>query len=252
MIFNIKLNIKRIDKMNGQINKEIEKIIELYNNSVYGEEERAKTNQEGRASGGVIRSEKGGLVEYIARRLVELAWEKLGQDPNRLRLYSKEIKIPIKQEYIDKLKDEEIKNYIKQNIEDYYYSYKPDILVEIDGIVVLEIECKAYTENAMLKRVLVDSTLLKTQYPKMKFILLQLESQLGGDFSELKDVTYGSPSTHTLLSYFDIELHIITLLKGERKVDKPIHKKEFFKPLTKESLQKAIDIISSVLEEFSK
>jgi len=232
--------------------EEIKNIIDLYNNSVYGVEERAKTNQEGRAYGGVIRAEKGTLVEDIAKMLVKLSWKKLGQEQNRLILDSKQIKIPIKQEYIDKLKDEEIKNYIKQNIENYYYSYKPDILVEIDNNVVLEIECKAYTENAMFKRILVDSTLLKTQYPTMKFILLELESQLGGDFSELKDVTYGSPSTHTLLSYFDIELHIITLLKGERKVDKPIHKNEFFKPLTKESLQKAIDIISSVLEEFSK
>jgi len=230
--------------------EEIKKIIELYNKSVYGVEERAATNQEGRAYGGVIRAEKGELVEKIAKMLVKLAWKKLGQDPNRLTIAGKQIRIPIRQEYIDKLKEEEIKNYIEQNIKDYYYRYKPDVLVEINNNVVLEIECKAYTENAMFKRILVDATLLKTQYPTMKFILLQLESQLGGDFSELKDVTYGSPPTHTLLSYFDIDLHIITLLEGERKVDKPIHKKDFFKPLTKESLQKAIDVISSVLEEY--
>lgn len=102
----------------------------------------------------------------------------------------------------------------------------------------------------MFKRILVDATLLKTQFPKMQFILLQLESQLGGDFSELKDVTYGSTSTHTLLSYFDIDLHIITLLKGERKVDKPIHKKEFFKPLERENLEKAVDIMTEILKEY--
>jgi hypothetical protein len=116
----------------------------------------------------------------------------------------------------------------------------------------MAMECKAYTENAMLKRVLVDFTLLKSLYPTIKFILLQLESQLGGDYSLLNDITYGSPSTHTLLSFFDIDLHIITLLKGERKVDRPIHKPEFFKPLTRKSLEKAIKVICSIFREIQK
>jgi len=69
-------------------------------------------------------------------------------------------------------------------------------------------------------------------YPNVKFVLFQLESQLGGDYSEIyKKVKVGSPSVHTLLSYFDIDLNIITLLRGERKVDEPIHKEKFFKPL---------------------
>jgi len=67
----------------------------------------------------------------------------------------------------------------------------------------------------MLKRTLVDCTLVKHIYPHVKFVLFQLESQLGGDYSNVfKKIHYGSPSTHTLLSYFDIELNIITLLKG--------------------------------------
>jgi len=123
-------------------------------------------------------------------------------------------------------------------------------LVTIDDEVILEIECKSYTENAMFKRILVDATLLKTQFPEMQFVLLELESQLGGDYSELKDITLGSTSTHTLLSYFDIEMHIITLVEGERKVDKPIHKPEFFKPLTRESLEKAVKIIYDILKEY--
>ena len=82
----------------------------------------------------------------------------------------------------------------------------------------------------------------------MSFILVQLESQLGGDFSKLNPITYGSPSTHTLFSYFDIEINVVTLLKGERKVDRPIHKAEFFKPLERVSLEIAINQISKVLE----
>jgi len=240
--------------MNDQnaYDEEIEKIIKLYNKTVYGLEEKAMNNREGRSYGGFIRSVKSTLVVDIAKKLVELAWENLGQDPDRIRLYSKIIKIPIKEEHIDELNNEEVKDYIKEHIEDYYYGYKPDILVEIDDTPVLAIECKAYTENAMFKRVLMDATLVKTQYPEINFVLFQLESQLGGNFSEFNDELYESRSTYAISSYFDVDLNIITLLKGERKVDEPIHKKEFFKPLTEESLQNAIDIISSLLEEFSE
>ncbi len=230
---------------------EIQEIIDAYNKLMKNIETTATSSEDGRAYGGIVRAGKGNLVESIAKILVQLAWKKLKQNPDRLKIIGRRIKIPIKQEYINSLGDEEVKKHIKQNIQDYFYSYKPDVLVEIDDKVVLEIECKSYTENAMFKRILVDATLLKTQFPKMQFILLQLESQLGGDFSELKDVTYGSTSTHTLLSYFDIDLHIVTLLKGERLVDEPIHKPEFFKPLTRESLEKAVNSIAEVLKEYA-
>jgi len=50
--------------------------------------------------------------------------------------------------------------------------------------MIMGIECKAYTENAMLKRILVDFTLLKSIVPKANCVLLQLESQLTGDYSK--------------------------------------------------------------------
>ena len=60
---------------------------------------------------------------------------------------------------------------------------------------------------------------------------------------------YGSHSTHTLMSYFPtVELHICTLLKGERKIDHPIHKN--FKELTEESLQRAISLMQTHLKEY--
>ncbi len=229
---------------------EIQEIIDAYNKLVRNIDSRARSSEGGRAYGGIVRAGKGELVESIAKVLVKLAWKNLGQDPNRLQIIGRRIKIPIREDYIERLDDEKVKNHIKEHIEDYFYSYKPDVLVSIDGNIVLEIECKAYTENAMFKRILVDATLLKTQFPKMQFVLLQLESQLGGDFSELKDATLGSTSTLTLLSYFDIEMHIITLLKGERKVDKPIHKSLFFKQLTRESLERAVKLIEAILEEY--
>jgi hypothetical protein len=97
---------------------------------------------------------------------------------------------------------------------------------------------------------LVDFTLLKLKYHDLDCALLQLESQLGGDYASLNDIIYGSPSTHTLLSYFDINLHIITLLRGERKVDKPIHKTEFYKPLTKKAIDKAIINFKELLKKY--
>ncbi|MGC8651584.1 MAG: restriction endonuclease, partial [Minisyncoccia bacterium] len=98
-----------------------------------------------------------------------------------------------------------------------------DVHVHVDGKFKIAMECKAYTK-CILKRILVDFTLFKQVCPGLVFVLFQLESQLGGDYSTANHVKYGSPSTHTLLSYFDIDLNIITLLEGERKVYKPINK----------------------------
>jgi len=231
-------------------NKEIEGIIKAYNTLVKGINQKAIDNQEGRAYGGIVRAGKGTMLENIAKTLVMLAWKDLGKDEKRLKIVGTRIKIPIKKEYIDGLEDEEIKKHILKNLKNYVYPYKSDVLVSIDDKPVFEIECKAYTENAMMKRILVDCTLLTRIYPEMKFALLQLESQLGGDYSELKDKPFGSPSTHTLLSMFNIDLEIITLIKGERKVDKPIHKELYYKELTKDSLIKAINRFKEILNEF--
>lgn len=230
-------------------NKEIEGIIKAYNTLVKGINQKAIDNQEGRAYGGIVRAGKGTMLENIAKTLVMLAWKDLGKDEKRLKIIGTRIKIPIKKGYIDKLEDEEIKKHILKNLKNYVYPYKSDVLVSIDNKPVFEIECKSYTENAMMKRILVDCTLLTRIYPNMKFALLQLESQLGGDYSELKDKPLGSPSTHTLLSMFNIDLEIITLIKGERKVDKPIHKELYYKELTKDSLIKAINKIKEILSE---
>jgi hypothetical protein len=231
------------------MNDEIQEIIEAYNDVVKNIENKAEKHSEGRAYGGIIRAGKGKLVESIGKALIQIAWLKLGQDMNRLNIFGQQFKIPIRKEYLENMKKSEIKEFIKRKINEFYYPYKPDIVVSIDGILVMAMECKSYTENAMLKRVLVDFTLLKSLYPEIKFLLLQLESQLGGDYSLLNDITYGSPSTHTILSYFDIDLNIITLLEGERKVDEPIHKPDFFKPLTRKSLEKAIKVIYDIFME---
>jgi len=231
----------------SEFERELRSVVKEYSDLVLHLDRRARRSKK-RAYGGILRAEKGRLVESISKRVVEIAWMSLDGAPERISLPTKKQKILIRQEYIDRLPDSAVKRYIEEHKSEYFIMHSSDIHVAIDGEFVLAIECKAFTENAMLKRILVDCSLLKRLHPNLKFALLQLESQLGGDYSELNDVTIGSTSTHTLLSYFDIDLAIITLLKGERKVDKPIHKKEFYKPLEIEGVNNAIEVIREILK----
>ena len=238
-----------MNKDNKTVEEKIEKIINDYRDLVSNIDRQARSAT-GRAYGGIVRAAKGKLVENIAKNIILIAWQQLGRDPSRISFSKDKLKVPIKKEYVDNLKDPVVKSYMLKNIHAYYYLQKTDLHLFIDDKFVMAIECKAYTENAMMKRILVDISLVKQGYPNIDCVLLQLESQLGGDYSELKDdVTFGSPSTHTLLSNFDIDLHIITLLKGERKVDEPIHIAKYYKPLTEDSLQKAIEIFKNLLQK---
>lgn len=234
--------------MNRKIDEKLISIIKAYEVLVKGIDTRAQ-NATDRAYGGIVRAGKGKLVESIGKELIKIAWSDLGKDKNRLSFVNETIKIPLKRDYLNRIKNPEVKKYIEENIEKMFYRIKPDIRVHIDGKFKISIECKAYTENAMLKRILVDCTLLKHIYPGLSFVLLQLESQLGGDYSLSIIGKYGSSPTHTLLSYFDIDLNIITLLRGERKVAQPIHKAEYYKPLEMERLKKAIEIFKKLLKE---
>jgi hypothetical protein len=231
--------------------KKINEIIKAYNLIVRGIEATANDDDSERAYGGIIRAGKGMLVENITKLILEIAWIKLGGNPNRISFEKQTKKLPIRKDYIDLLPNDEIKNYIHDNISSYYYTLKTDVHCNIDGELVIGVECKAYTENAMMKRILVDFTLMKHAWPNLNCYLIQLESQLGGDYSlPQKKIKYGSASTHTLFSYFDVEIEIVTLLEGERKVDKAIHKPEFFKELTRQSLENAIIQFQSALKKY--
>ena len=230
--------------------EKIKKLIDDYNTVVKVIDREAKDDTSDRAYGGIIRATKGKLQEHITEEIIRIAWEDLGGEENRLNIDSKKHKIPINICYVkSKIKDNEIKEYILENIDDYYYGLSVDKQVYIDNKFVLGIECKAYTENAMLKRILVDFYLLKTQFSNISSYLFQLESQLGGDYSELNNKTFGSHSTHTLLSYFEnVELKIVTFIKGERKVNKPIHK--YFKPIEEKQLIFAVNLIKEDLKNY--
>lgn len=233
--------------MNEKFSQDIQSLINAYEFLVKGIDTKAKESED-RAYGGIIRAGKGLLVESMAKSLIEIAWKELKRDPARLSLEKETVKIPIKKEYIERVKNPEVKKFIKGHINDFYYPLKTDVHIRVDGKFKIAMECKAYTENAMLKRILVDFTLFKQVFPNLDFVLFQLESQLGGDYSSAHQTKIGSPSTHTLLSYFDIDLNIITLLEGERRVDKPIHKPEYYKSLRTESLLTALEVFKNLLK----
>ncbi|BBM89526.1 hypothetical protein COTS27_01230 [Spirochaetota bacterium] len=229
----------------------IESIINTYNTVVKGVDSNAlkSNNQKGRTYGGLIRATKGKLQEHITHSLVKIAWKELGGKESDIDINSKKIHIPIQQNYLNKLIDEKVKKRIANNLQHYTYKLSVDKHIYIKKKFVMGIECKSYTENAMIKRILVDFDLLTSIHKDLKCFLFQLESQLTGDYANIDKATiYGSRSTHTIMSYFNCRLHIITLLKGERTIDKPIHKN--FKPLSKKSLIKAKNILKDNLIEF--
>lgn len=209
-------------------------------------------DDDGRAYGGFIRTVKGKLQEKITQSLVEIAWgSELNLDMNRLAINSNKIRIPIKPAYLSKIKSIKTQKEILAKINDYYYGLSVDKHVFIDGKFVIGIECKAYAENAMIKRILVDFMLLKTKFPELKTYLFQLESMLGGDYEQATKEPMGSKQTHSIMSYFDtVDLQVLTLIKGARKVNQPINKPEFFKPLEMSALEHGIEMLVDTLKGF--
>ena len=165
------------------IDRKLKTLISYYNRLVKGIDDAASMSQE-RAYGGVIRSEKGKLVEYLASQLVQIAWtDVLKQRPSRLEINRKKIPISIKDDYINRISNPKVRAYVSSHRDDLKYRFGTDVQVFIDGRIVLAIECKTYTENAMMKRILFDAKLMKEAMGLDTYYLVQLESQLGGDYS---------------------------------------------------------------------
>jgi len=170
---------------------------------------------------GAVRYTKGKIVEDITKDLIKIAWSKISNDASRLKMDKKKV-------------------VIKTN--DEVYKLSQDIHIYIDGIFRISIECKSYTEVAMYKRVLVDASLLKNAVPMIgAFFIVQLANFLGGDYSK-KIEAKGSESVITLNRLFpEVNMNVITLLDGDRDINKSLHKPEYFKPLREERLNYAIE-----------
>lgn len=180
-------------------------------------------------AGGTLRSLKGTLVETMAEEMVLLAWKNIGGKPSRIKI--NKTKYPISDG--------------KGNI----YKLSQDKQIYIDNEFVLSVECKAYAEAAMYKRILADAFLLRTSFPKLQFCLFQLESMLGGDYSITIEHPNKSSSVKALEHYFpNINMEVLTLLDGERRVHREIHRREFYKPLNPKRLKYAISYFENILK----
>ncbi len=223
----------------------IDEIIHHYRTALKGAESKAKSTKD-RAYGGVIRAQKGKLWETIAHSLILISWQELGGKKSRIEINSSKIQIPINTIYAQK------NNHIPR-IGNFNYDLSVDKHIFIDKKFVIGIECKAYTENAMLKRILTDFTFLTLLYKNLICFLFQGESQLGGDYCDHpvnNNDCYGSEPTHTIISQFPIDLHICTVLQGNRKVDEPIHKPEFYKDIDEERLIVIKDKFKQILASY--
>lgn len=238
------------------LNTALGKIIEEYNTviNVMGSTSKEQVRDEGRAWGGFLRATKGKLQEHITESIVRAAFLHILKVPDsRLKINSDKIDVRIDETYVRELRDARVREYIQSRLPSYVYGLSVDKHIFVDNRFVAGIECKAYTENAMIKRILVDFMLLRKSYPDLRCFLFQLESQLGGDYSSLPAIAFGSQPTHTLMSYFrNVNLQIITLLEGERRVDEPIDRPNHFKPLKIEHLRRAAEAFAVAIEPVLK
>jgi hypothetical protein len=198
----------------------IEEIKSEYEKAILSSQ-KLYANRRAKDTAGAVRYTKGKIVEDITKDIIKIAWSKISSDEERLRM-------------------DKTKVVIKTNDETYKLSQ--DIHVYIDNIFRISIECKSYTEVAMYKRVLVDATLLERAVPTIDaFFIVQLENFLGGDYGKEIEAK-GSDSVITLNRAFPgINMTIITLLDGDRNIDKPLHRPEYFKPLKDERLNYAVE-----------
>lgn len=155
----------------------VKNIIQDYN-SVVKVIDKDASKQNSRVYGGVIRSIKGKLQEHITEEIIKIAWNNLNGNQNRLEINSDKIKLPIKESYIKNIKNEEVRKYITNNKKYYYYGLSVDKHILIDNKFVIGIECEAYTENAMIKRILIDFHLLKTVFSKYILLFISIRKSI--------------------------------------------------------------------------
>ena len=218
-------------------------IIDLYTegiHSMYGLE------------GGQIRGKKGKFAERLLEAIVSLAWHEIGGKMNRFNVEKRRVPVPINENYVKNLMPESTRNCVKQNVDKYIFRLELDKVVKIDNRFVLAIECKAYTENTMLRRTLRDFELALITEPDLLFCLFQLENALGGDYGDPNKSEYlGSESTHTLLSHSPkVRLEIITLLDDNHRQTGLIHKPEYFKELRAKNVATCVRKFGTLLEPF--
>ena len=204
----------------------IEEIQTRYERAILSSQELYAERRD-RDTAGEIRYTKGKIVEDITKDIISIAWSRISDPQNVLR--TNNIKIPI-----------------KTNGETFKVSH--DINVYIDDVFRISVECKSFMELTLYKRFLMEAYLLKRAVTTIEvFFVVQLENALGGDYGA--SITPNGRSQVIWLNkqFPDLNISIITLLDGKRASNKPLHMPEYFRPLTDERLEYAIDQFAQVI-----
>lgn len=179
-----------------------------------------------RTRGGKVRGGKGSTVQWLAEAVIREAWERCGGHPLELALRRGSFTVGG------------------------VYTAPADIEVWVRGECVCGVECKAYTDISMYKRVLVDFRLLKSVVPGVQAVLFQAESMLGGDYSSRAEVSGGSsPVVSVLNGYFpEADITVVTALPGERDSALPIHTAAGRKLLTPDRVDGCVEVFTKILK----
>ena len=180
-----------------------------------------------RASGGIKRMAKGDLVEEIYSRIIKFC---LNEKKSNLKLINKMGNLPknvkkvpilkVSQNYINLKNLKFTKKELATGYEDKFDGF---ILDNQDIKFVLEY--KAYSENTMLKRCLVDASIAQTFDKNIKYCLCLLQSHL---YQNERLIGYNAHSLMDLFyQKFRVNVDILILVKEPRVINEDIIKKKY-------------------------
>ena len=199
-----------------------------------------------RASGGVKRMAKGDLVEEIYSRIIKFC---LDEKESKLKLINKMGNLPKNVNKVPILKVSQ--NYI--NLKNLKFTDKElatGYEDKFDGFIIdnqdikFVLEYKAYSENTMLKRCLVDASIAQIFDKNINYCLCLLQSHL---YQNQRLIGYNA---HSLMDFFyqkfKVNVDILILVKEPRVVNEDIIKKKY--QIDYELLEDAVNYFLNNLE----
>ena len=165
--------------------------------------------------GGGIRSVRGGLVE----RLVKTLWESLSEENTTVEQGKWDYQVVDTDGHIHK------------------GAGGVDIDCYKNGELVCVVECKAYLDKCYLERAVVDFEYLQLNDTarKAKKIVVSLENSIAAKSLAM----IRAMKVNTLSDIF-------FLCDGKRSSEKPLYKKEFFKPINPDKLNSLVEFFRSL------
>ena len=199
-----------------------------------------------RASGGIKRMAKGDLVEEIYSRIIKFC---LDEKKSKLKLINKMGNLPKNVNKVPILKVSQ--NYI--NLKNLKFTDKElatGYEDKFDGFIIdnqdikFVLEYKAYSENTMLKRCLVDASIAQIFNKNINYCLCLLQSHL---YQNQRLIGYNA---HSLMDFFyqkfKVNVDILILVKEPRVVNEDIIKKKY--QIDYELLEDAVNYFLNNLE----